>query len=46
MDYGISVTSAEWLRGQFRKIQGWQEIFCKEKGWDNHQDIYCILKSQ
>jgi len=44
-DYGISVTSAEWLRGQFNKIQGWKEIYCKERGWDNHQDIFCILKS-
>jgi SAM-dependent methyltransferase len=44
-DYGISVTSAEWLRDQFNKIQGWKEIYCKEKGWDNHQDVYCILKT-
>ncbi len=44
-DYGISVTSAEWLRGQFNKIQGWKEVYCKERGWDNHQDIFCILKN-
>jgi SAM-dependent methyltransferase len=44
-DYGISVTSADWLRGQFNKIQGWKEISCKERGWDNHQDIFSILKS-
>jgi trans-aconitate methyltransferase len=43
-DYGISVTSAEWLRGQFNKIEGWKEVYYKERGWDNHQDIFCILR--
>ena len=44
--YGVSVTSAEWLRRQFNKIQGWNEIYFKEKAWDNHHDIYCIQKSR
>ncbi|MGD0338027.1 MAG: class I SAM-dependent methyltransferase [Bacteroidota bacterium] len=45
VDYGISVTSTEWLRGRFNKIQGWKEIYCKEQGLDNNQDIFCIQKN-
>ena len=44
-DYGISITSVKWLRDQFNTNQGWQEIYCKDRGWDNHQDVFCILKS-
>lgn len=43
-DYGISITSAKWLRDQFDKIQGWKEINFEERGWDNHQDVFCIQK--
>jgi SAM-dependent methyltransferase len=45
-DYGISVSSAGWLRGQFKQIRGWTEIYGKERGWADHQDVFCILKGR
>jgi SAM-dependent methyltransferase len=32
VDYGISVISAEWLQGQFNRMQGWKEIYYKWGG--------------
>jgi len=43
-DYGISVTSPDWFRNQFKSLSNWQEIYFKEKAWGNHQDIFGVTK--
>ena len=39
-DYGVSLTSQEWIRVRVREIGGLREIFFRERGWDNHQDVF------
>ena len=43
--YGISLTSVDWFREQFKGLAGWREISFTERGWDNHQDVLAIIKS-
>lgn len=43
--YGISLMSPEWLRSQCKKLDGLEEIYFKERGWDNHQDVFAFIKS-
>src|SRR6185295_15938806 len=35
-DYGVSLTSPEWIRARVREVGGLREVFFKERGWDNH----------
>lgn len=39
-EYGISLTSPDWLRKQARQISGLTEAFFEPHAWDNHQDVY------
>lgn len=39
-DYGISVTSPEWIRARVREVGGLREVLFKESGWNEHQDVF------
>ena len=39
-DYGVSLTSPEWIRTRVRELGGLREVFFKERGWDDHQDVF------
>lgn len=39
-DYGVSLTSPEWIRARIAEGGGLREVFFKERGWDNHQDVF------
>jgi SAM-dependent methyltransferase len=43
-DYGVSVTSPEWVRARVREVGGLREVFFKERGWDNHQDVFGFVR--
>lgn len=43
-DYGVSLTSPEWIRAQIRDVNGLREVFFKERGWDNHQDVFGFIR--
>jgi len=43
-DYGVSLTSPEWIRAQVRELGGLREVFFKERGWDNHQDVFGFVR--
>lgn len=43
-DYGVSLTSREWIRARVQEVGGLREVFFKERGWDNHQDVYGFFK--
>ena len=45
-DYGISLTSPEWIRGQIRQIGGLREVFFEPHAWDNHQDVFGFVKHE
>lgn len=42
-DYGVSLTTPEWIRAETRKL-GLKEVYFCEHGWDDHQDVYGFLK--
>jgi SAM-dependent methyltransferase len=43
-DYGVSLTSPEWIRARVRELGGLHEVSFHERGWDNHQDVYGFVK--
>jgi len=43
-DWGVSLTSPEWIRRQVRELGGLREVFFKERGWDNHQDVFGFVR--
>jgi len=43
-DYGVSLTSPEWIRARVRDVGGLREVFFKERGWDDHQDVFGFVR--
>jgi SAM-dependent methyltransferase len=43
-EYGVSLTSPDWIRGETSKL-GLDEVYFRERGWDNHQDVYGFVNS-
>jgi SAM-dependent methyltransferase len=39
-DYGVSLTSPEWIRARVRDLGALREVFFKERGWNDHQDVF------
>ncbi|HET6891847.1 MAG TPA: hypothetical protein VFH31_12150, partial [Pyrinomonadaceae bacterium] len=42
-DYGVSLTTPEWIRTEAAKL-GLNEVYFREHGWDDHQDVYGFVK--
>jgi hypothetical protein len=38
--YGVSLTSPAWIRARVAELGGFGEVFFRERGWDNHQDVF------
>lgn len=43
-NWGVSLTSPEWIRARVREIGGLREVYIKEHGWDNHQDVFGFVR--
>jgi hypothetical protein len=43
-DYGISLTSPDWIRSKVTEIGGLREILFTHRGWDNHLDVFGFVK--
>ena len=43
-DYGVSLTSPEWVRARVRALSGLREVYFQERGWDNHQDVFGLVQ--
>ena len=43
-DYGISLTSSDWIKNQVEKVGRLREVYYQPHGWDNHQDVYGFVK--
>jgi SAM-dependent methyltransferase len=41
--YGVSLTSPQWMREQFDRA-GLREVFFQAHGWNEHQDVYGVVK--
>jgi SAM-dependent methyltransferase len=38
--YGVSLTSPACVRARVREVGGLREVYFRERGWDEHQDVY------
>lgn len=43
-DYGVSLTSPEWIRARVGELGGLREVYFKERGWDDHQDVFGFVR--
>lgn len=42
--YGVSLTSPGWLRERVMEVGGLCEVYFKERGWDDHQDVFGFVR--
>jgi hypothetical protein len=43
-DYGVSLTAPEWIRARVQKLGGLREVYFRERGWDDHQDVFGFVR--
>lgn len=43
-DYGVSLTSPGWIRRRVAEVGGLREVYFKERGWDDHQDVFGFVR--
>jgi SAM-dependent methyltransferase len=43
-DYGVSLTSPDWIRRQVGAIGDLREVYFKKRGWDDHQDVFGFVR--
>ncbi len=43
-DYGVSLTSPQWIRARVQELGGLREVYFKERGWDDHQDVFGFVR--
>ncbi|HBB88339.1 MAG TPA: hypothetical protein DC047_12050 [Blastocatellia bacterium] len=39
-NWGVSLTSPEWIRARVRELGDLREVYFEEHGWDDHQDVF------
>ena len=44
-DSGVSLTSPEWIRTRVCEVGGLREVFFKQRGWDDHQDVFGFVRT-
>lgn len=44
--YGISLAKEEWIKDELHKAGNWRNYRLAKTAWDNHHDIYSIVKSK
>ncbi|HEV3470317.1 MAG TPA: class I SAM-dependent methyltransferase [Pyrinomonadaceae bacterium] len=42
--YGVSVTAPDWIRAQARRAGPLEEVYFKERGWADHQDVFAFVR--
>ena len=43
-DYGVSLTSPAWIRARVGELGDLREVYFREHGWDNHQDVFGFVR--
>ena len=43
-DYGVSLTSPDWIRSRAAEVGGLREVYFRERGWDDHQDVFGFVR--
>ena len=44
-NWGVSLTSPEWIRARVQELGSLREVYFEEHGWDNHQDVFGFVKT-
>lgn len=44
-NWGVSLTSSEWIRARVQEAGYWREVYFKEHGWDDHQDVFGFVRT-
>ncbi len=42
--YGVSLTSPAWIRARVSELGGLREVFFRERAWDDHQDVFGLVR--
>lgn len=42
--YGMTLTSPDRVRTQLKELGGWREVYFGAAGWNNHQDVFGVVK--
>jgi SAM-dependent methyltransferase len=43
-DFGVSLTSPDWIDNQVRMVGGLRKVYFAPRGWDNHQDVFGFVR--
>lgn len=43
-NWGVSLTSPQWVRARVGELGGLREVYFKERGWDDHQDVFGFVR--
>lgn len=44
-EYGISLTSSEWVADQVQGVGGLRLVYSAERGWDGHHDVVTCVRA-
>ncbi len=44
-NYGISAATYSWMKNALEKAGSWRNLYLQETAWDNHHDIYSVVKA-
>jgi SAM-dependent methyltransferase len=42
--YGVSLSSPDWIRARVHQLGDLREVYFKERGWDDHQDVFGFVR--
>lgn len=45
-DYGVSLTSPAWIRARVGALGDLREVYFRDRGWDNHQDVFAFMREE
>jgi SAM-dependent methyltransferase len=43
-EFGVSLTSPDWIDGQVRMVGGMRKVYFASRGWDDHQDVFGFVR--
>jgi SAM-dependent methyltransferase len=43
-DFGVSLTSPDWVYAQVRMVGGLREVYFAPRGWDDHHDVFGFVR--
>lgn len=44
-EYGVSVSSMDWVREAIARVASWRTLACFPSGWDDHHDVWACVRT-